>query len=217
MESGEQYLDDIMTLGRLLDSTARAEEIIAFFQARLDRIDAAVSGLSDADKPAVLLVRYSAEGDAGLFEVPPATWLQTRLVEIAGGAPVWKDASPGDGWNMVNFEQVDQWNPDQIFVVVYRENAAAVVQDLIQSPEWQALDAVKNNQVYGFPADVFAWDSPDPRWILGVTWLAQTIHPDLFADVDMFQEIHDFFQVIYGMDATSVELNIFPKLTGDWQ
>ena len=215
MESVEQYFADVTTLGQSFDNTARAQEIIDFFQARLDHVDAAVAGLSDADKPSVLLIQYSAEGDTIAFEVPPSGWLQTRQVEIAGGAPVWKDASPGDGWNTVNFEQVAQWNPDKIFVVVYQADAAAVVDELVQSPEWQALDAVKNNEVYGFPADVFTWDSPDPRWILGVTWLGQKIHPELFADVDMQQEVYEFFRVVYGLDDQTIEANIIPVLTGD--
>lgn len=215
MESVEQYFNDVMTLGQLFGDTARAQEIIDFFQARLDRIDAVLAGMGEADKPTALLIQYSEEGDTIAFEVPAANWLQTRQVELAGGVPVWKDATTGGGWNTVNFEQVAAWNPDKIFVVAYQTDAGAVVDELIQSPEWQALDAVKNGEVYGFPADIFSWDSPDPRWILGVTWLGQKLHPDLLADVDMQQEVRDFFGVIYGMDEQTIDEQIIPTITGD--
>ncbi len=217
MESAEQYFADIMTLGQLFGNTARAQEIIDFFQARLDRIDTALAGIGDADKPSVLLIQYSEEGGAIAFQVPAADWLQTRQVEIAGGAPVWKEAAPGGGWNTINFEQVAQWNPDQIFIVTYQSDAKAVVDSLVQTPEWQALDAVKNGEVYGFPEDIFGWDSPDPRWILGVSWLGKKIHPDQFADLDMLQEIHEFFRVTYGLDEQTIDEHIVPALTGDWQ
>ena len=215
MESIERYLNDVMILGQLFDNTARAQEIIDFFQERLDRINTALAGVDEADKPSVLLLQYSDKGGAVAFEVPAANWLQTRQVEIAGGAPVWKDAAVGGGWNTVNFEQIAAWNPDKIFVVAYQTDAGAVVDELIQSPEWQALDAVKNDSVYGFPADIFSWDSPDPRWILGVTWLGQKLHPDLLAGIDMQEEVGEFFRVIYGMDDQAIAEHITPALTGD--
>lgn len=217
MESVEQYFSDIATLGQLFGNPERAQEIIAYFQAKLDRIEAGLSGVTEADKPSVLLIQYSEEGDTIAFEVPAANWIQTRLVELAGGTPVWSEVAPGGGWNTVNFEQVAQWNPDKIFVVAYQTDASATVAELIQSPEWQALSAVQNGEVYGFPADIFTWDSPDPRWALGVTWLSKMIHPDLFGDVDMEQEVREFFRTIYGMDDATIDASILPMLTGDWQ
>ena len=34
------------------------------------------------------MIQYSEEGGEVAFEVPPAEWIQTRLVELAGGTPV---------------------------------------------------------------------------------------------------------------------------------
>jgi len=217
MESVEQYYSDITTLGQLFGNLERADEIIAYYQAVLDRIEAGLAGVTEADKPSVLLIQYSEEGDTVAFEVPAANWIQTRLVELAGGAPVWTDVAPGGGWNTVNFEQVAQWNPDKIFVVTYQSDASATVANLVDSPEWQALTAVQNGEVYGFPEDIFGWDSPDPRWGLGVIWLGTKIHPDRFDDVDMEQEIRDFFRTIYGMENQVIDQSILPALTGDWQ
>lgn len=215
MESVEQYFNDITTLGQLFGNAERAQAIIDFFQARLDRVDTALAGIDEAQKPRVLLIQYSEEGGEVAFEVPAANWLQTRQVELAGGAPVWKEAAPGGGWNTVNFEQIAQWNPDKVFVVTYQSDPLEAIAKLKEDPAWQALDVTKNNEIYGFPSDIFGWDSPDPRWILGVTWLAQKSHPDLLADVDMQEEIRTFFAEIYGMDAASIEQNILPTLKGD--
>lgn len=215
MESVEQYFDDVRTLGQLFGNPERAEEIIAYFQERLDRIYSALAEVDE--KPSVLLIQYSTEGDTVAVEVPSADWLQTRQVELAGGEPVWKDAAPGGGWTTVNFEQVAQWNPDKIFVVTYQSDASEVVAELVESPEWQALDAVQNGEIYGFPEDIFGWDSPDPRWILGVTWMGTRIHPEAMADVDMLEEIRSFFEFIYGLDEETIEDSIIPTLTGDWR
>ncbi len=217
MESVEQYFNDIRTLGQLFGDSARAQEIIAYFQERLDRVESAVGDIPDGEKPSVLLFQYSEEGDTVAVEVPPANWLQTRQVELAGGIPVWKDAAPGGGWTPVNFEQIAQWNPDEIFVVTYQSDVSEVVAKLKESPEWQALSAVQNDEIYGYPEEIFGWDSPDPRWILGVTWLASKINPEQMGEVDMLEEIRSFFTEMYGMDADTIETSIIGSLTGDVQ
>ena len=215
MESAEQYFDDLTTLGQLLNTPARAQEIIDYFQVRLDAVAQGLTDLSDADKPRVLVIQYSDEGGEVAFEAPPASWIQTRLVELAGGIPVWTEAAEGGGWATVNFEQIAQWNPDKVFVIAYQRDPGEAIATLQASPEWQALAATQNGEIYGFPSDYFGWDSPDPRWILGLQWLATKLHPDRFAEVDMLEEVRSFFANIYGMDADRIEADIMPALKGD--
>jgi iron complex transport system substrate-binding protein len=215
MESVEQYFTDLRTMGALLNTPERAEELIAYYQERLDRVAAATAAVVEEDKPSVLVIQYSEEGGEVAFEVPPAEWIQTRLVELAGGTPVWTEASESGGWGTVNLEQIAAWNPDKIFVIAYQTDAAETVELLKAAPEWQALTAAQNDEIYGFPADFFTWDSPDPRWILGLQWLAAKIHPDQFADLDILQEVRSFFTAVYGLDAANIEANILPTLTGD--
>lgn len=217
MESIEQYFTDLRTMGQLLNTPERAEEIITFYQERLDRIAAGLADVAEEDKPSVLVIQYSEEGGEVSFEAPPTEWIQTRLVELAGGVPIWGEAAEAGGWATVNLEQIAAWNPDKIFVIAYQADAAATVDKLLASPEWQGLAAAQNGEIYGFPADFFTWDSPDPRWILGLEWLATKIHPERFADLDLTAEVQALFTQIYGMSNESIEANILPKLTGDLQ
>ena len=215
LETPDQYHRDVTTLGQLLGNSTRAEEIRAFYQTRQDRVDVALQGLSDGEKPRVLVVQYSDQGGAAALNVPSAAWLQTTEVELAGGLPVWKEAAQGGGWTVVNLEQIAAWDPDQIFVVSYKADPSQVVEKLKADPQWQALKAVKAGQIYGFPSDVFSWDQPDPRWILGLTWLAGKMHPDRFAGLDMKDEASQFFEQMYGLDPSTVEEEILPVLKGD--
>jgi len=214
LETPEQYFRDVVTLGQLLGNPVRAQEIRAFYESRMERIAQALSGLSDEQKPRVLLVEYSDQGGAAALNVPSASWLQTIEVELAGGAPVWKEAAQAGGWTVVNFEQVAAWDPDKIFVVHYKVNSAEVVESLKADAQWQALKAAQNGEIYGFPADIYSWDQPDPRWILGVTWLAGKIHPDRFPELDMTQEALAFFGQMYGMDQAAIQEHILSDLKG---
>lgn len=213
LETPEQYFRDLVTLGQLFGNEARAAEVQEYYQARLDAIAETVEGSSQA-KPSVLLLQYNEEGGEVAFEVPSASWIQTAEVELAGGDPVWKDAASAGGWTVVNLEQIAAWNPDKIFVIHYSVDGREIVDKMVADPQWQALEAVQNGEIYGFPADTLTWDQPDPRWILGVTWLAGKIHPDRFPDLDMEQEARDFFVDIYGIDAATVDSQILPNLKG---
>jgi iron complex transport system substrate-binding protein len=215
LETPEQYFRDVATLGQLLGNETRAREIQDFYQERLDAISGGLEGLDPADKPRVLLVQHSDQGGEVSLEVPSAAWLQTLMVELAGGEPVWREAALGGGWSVVNLEQIAAWNPDQIYVISYKADPATVVEELRADPRWQELAAVQADQIYGFPGEFFSWDQPDPRWILGVTWLATKMHPERLADLDMTQEITDFFGEMYGLDEATVTAEILPRLRGN--
>lgn len=214
-ETPEQYQRDLNTLGQLFQNPERAKKLAAFFQNRVDEITKAVSTLPETAKPRTLVLYYNEKDGAVSFNVPPMGWMQTQMIEIAGGAPVWKDAELGKGWTKVNLEQVAAWNPDTIFLVSYFKPVNDVVAMLKSDPQWQAMDAVKNNRLYGFASDVYSWDQPDPRWILGVTWVAGKLHPDLFPGLDIQKEAQATFQEFFGMDEASFQKNIQPILAGD--
>lgn len=214
-ETPETYERDLAVLGEVLGDPGRAAEVAGFYQERLDRIAEATSGLADGDRPSVLLIQYSLEEGTVAFSVPPAGWLQTTLVRLAGGEPVWVAAAEGGGWTVVGLEQIAAWDPDQIYLVDYGRNSDGVVDQLKADPNWQALSAVQSGQIYAFPGDFVSWDQPDPRWILGLTWLFTRVQPGLAGDVDIVAEVRAFFEEMYSLDPATVEAEVISRLFGD--
>ena len=215
LETPAQYFRDLATLGKLFGNEARAAEIQSFYQARLDRLDAALEGLEEGDKPRVLVVQYSEQGGEVAFNVPSASWLQTIEAELAGGTPVWTEAAQGGGWTIVNFEQIAAWDPDVILLISYGADPSQVVEKLQADARWLALGAVQEGRLHAFAGDFHSWDQPDPRWILGVTWMASRMHPERLPDLNLTDEASQFFGQMYGMDDASVAENILPALKGD--
>lgn len=214
-ETSEQYQRDLKTLGQLFQNPARAEELAAYYQGKADAISSAVSSLTEEQKPRTLLLYYSDKDGEIAFNVPPMDWMQTFIVQTAGGLPVWDDANPSIGWTKVNLEQIAAWNPDVIFIVAYFNPTDEVIEKLKTDAQWQALDAMKNGKVYGFVKDVYSWDQPDTRWILGLSWVAGILHPDLFPEYDIIKEAQSFYSDLYGMDEASFKENILPLLPGE--
>lgn len=214
LETPEQYQRDLLTLGQLFGDVARAETLSRFYAEKVAQVTQAVSSVPEAQRPRVLICQYTEKDGAVALKVPPAAWIQTQMVELAGGIPVWKEAATGGGWATVNLEQILAWNPDAVMVIVYQGDPNQVVASLKTDPQWQALPAVQQGRIYGFPKDFYSWDQPDPRWILGLTWLAGRLHPDQFKP-DLQQELVDFYGKLYGIDEAAVRQHIIPSVQGD--
>jgi len=212
LETPEAFYQDINTLGQVYGKEERAEEIIGFYQDRVTLVEELVAG---AEAPRVLVLQHSDQGGEIAFKVPPPTWLQTMLVEIAGGSPVWLDMNAGGGWAVVNLEQIAAWDPDQIFIIDYSGNASAVTAELKENPIWSGFRAVQNDQLYAFAYDFYSWDQPDTRWILGLQWLATKIQPEFTADIDILREVNEFYATLYGLDQAAIDADVLPVLTGD--
>ncbi len=212
-ETPEQYFRDLAILGQIFQDEARAEQVIAYYQSIMDRVQQAVSGVEN--RPRVLMLYYTSRDGNVAFNVPPLPWMQTRLVEMAGGEPVWADANPGGGWTQVAFEQIAAWDADQIFIISYSRNPSDVAAELRADPNWQALRAVREGRLYAFAADLYSWDQPDTRWILGLLWLAGKLHPEQFPALDITAEAQTFYQTLYGLDETFFAENILPTFKGD--
>ncbi len=211
-ETPAQHYRDLVILGKVFGNEARAQEVIAFYQTRVAQVERAVA---NAARPRVLLLYYNERDGAVSFNVPPLSWIQTEMVRLAGGEPVWSSAELGRGWTQVTLEQIAAWDPDQIFVVSYFKNPSEVVANLKADANWQALRATKEGRLYAFPADLYSWDQPDTRWILGLMWLAGRIHPDRFSGLDIEDEAQAFYQVLYGLDEAFFASKIKPTFKGD--
>lgn len=208
LETPEDYYKDLAALGRVFDQEARAEELVAYYR----KITAGIGASQAVNAPGVLLVQAGAGG----LETPPDSWMQSILVRMAGGDPVWKGSNPGTGWAQINPEQMALWNPEYIFVVSYKDNIDRTVAAIASDPRYANLAAVKSGRLFGFPQDFYSWDQPDTRWGLGLLWLAGKVGTDKKAAPDMETRAREFYSLFYAMNGATFEKVIKPRLGGSW-
>lgn len=102
------------------------------------------------------------------------------------------------GYKQVNLEQVAKWNPEVIFV---QSRYASVLDEIRGDKAWSEIDAVKNNKLIIAPDYTKPWGNPTPESMaLGEIWLAKTLYPDAFKDVDLNAMVQHFYQTFYGID-----------------
>ena len=103
----------------------------------------------------------------------------------------------------VNMEQVYSWDPEIIFISNFTK---AMPEDLynntIGDDDWSSVLAVKNEQVYKMPLGAYRTFTPGADTPMTLMWLAKTVYPDLFEDVDMTEEVETYYKEVYGIELT---------------
>ena len=60
--------------------------------------------------------------------------------------------------------------------------------------------------MYLNPKGVFTWDRYGPEEVLQIQWAAQTLHPDLFADIDIQAATRAFYRDYYEYTQTDADI-----------
>ena len=99
-------------------------------------------------------------------------------------------------------------NPEIILIPPYGPVQPA---DILENPDWQALDAVQNGRVYRMPRIIAPMDTPLPESLLGIAWMAKVFYPDRVR-LDLAEEIVRFYDTYYQFSLTDEELNRMTRL-----
>lgn len=166
----------------------RAKEWSDYFDEKVAYIRAKTAGLSADRRKKV----YYARSDAALTCFSKNSYPQF-LVELAGGEFVARDTATEVNAK-VTLEEIVGWNPDVIFMG--RMNSTDAV---LKDERWSEIAAVKNGQVHLCPNGVMFWDYSS-ECILMMQFIAKTLHPDLFADIDMVKETQEYYKRFYGYE-----------------
>jgi len=220
-ENLDSYVRDTRVMGKIFWDEAKADEIAEYYEEEYENVLSKTSSLAMGNRPKVLLLYYKAQSGTISFNAPGAGWLQTSMINAAGGYALSNELT-GTGWNTISFEQIAQWNPDIIFMVTYSGNPSAsnVKDNLLGNSIWSNITAVKENKVYAVPHDcnnigaIGSWDNPCSRWILGELWMAKKIQPSLFANLDLAEEAKEFYMRWYGLNEDNA-ITVVNQITGD--
>jgi iron complex transport system substrate-binding protein len=109
------------------------------------------------------------------------------------------------GMTDVSLEQVLAWDPE-IIIAWSRKNRGGADEIIRSAHNWEPIRAVRDGRVYTMPDVPFAWLDRPPaiNRFLGLQWLANIFHPDLY-DVDMIEVARDFYKNVYWVEDISDE------------
>ncbi len=190
-------------LGEVLNKQDRAKQLSDYFSQTMDGVKKFVDSIPEGERVRV----YYAEGPKGL-ETELRGSINSEIIEIAGGINI-----AGDNWKsearrvQVSLEQVIFENPDVIIISTDGDSNHQVYDDITNNLSWGVINAVKEGKVYEIPGVPYDWINrpPSVNRIIGIKWLANILYPDKY-EIDVNQEIKDFFKIYYSYDITDGEI-----------
>lgn len=190
--------DEMMFYGEVLGGKAKriAAAYCEYYDVKMKRVLARTGKIPPEQRPKVYFVTgrssFATQGRNSI-----AYW----TVEAAGGKLVSKDTEQHQV--DTSMEQIIAWDPDVIVV-----GALVPPKQIADDPRWQGISAVREKKVYNAPEGVFVWSHGSSEAFLLVMWLAKTLHPDKFRDLDMAKEVRDYYRQFYHYPLTAEEAKL---------
>ena len=97
-------------------------------------------------------------------------------------------------WTTISLEQLLAYNPEYIIIASEAEYTA---EDVLNNPDLQLLDAVKENRVIKLPSKTESWDSPVASSVLGSAWIMSSIYPEVLSKDRCDEIINTYYETFY--------------------
>lgn len=190
-ETIEELQSGFRALGELVGQEERAQEFIDLYGDTYEKIASYAEQVEEAEKPRVLYLRTSElklQGNDNFI---------AEAMDMAGAQNVSPDASN------LTMEEILALDPEIIFLSWFDDfEPDDLYENRIDGQDWSHVSAVVNKRVYKTPLGIYRWDAPGIETPLMMEWLAVMIQPEIFADIDIKQEVTDFFQTYFDYTLT---------------
>ena len=100
----------------------------------------------------------------------------------------------------VNMEDIYRWNPECILITNF---TATQPELLYNDSKWAEIDAVKNKRVYKMPLGMYRSYTCGVDTPVTLLWIAKTVYPDLFADIDILEETKKYYKDVFDVELTN--------------
>ncbi|PAF51899.1 hypothetical protein BKH43_01320 [Helicobacter sp. 13S00401-1] len=190
LNSLSQWLD---IAGKILDKQALASKILKDAMQTRDFIAKRLVGIKP--KKALIIHRFSKKSVVvgGLFA---NYWL-----EKSGAINVYKNIK---GAKNINLEGLYSKNIDVIFITNFN---TLTPKELMANKDFAFIKAIKTKQVYKFPLFTYRTFAPSLDYSLLLYFLAKTLHPEVFKDIDLNAKIKEHFEKFYGLKASDKDID----------
>ena len=174
VESFEDYLG---ILKIFTDITGDSDSYKTNGTDRQERINKLVTAIKDRQSPNILFIRAGSKYSSTKAKNTKDNFACQMLnelgcINIADSVPVLLDG--------LSVEYILQENPKYIFITTMGKESAAkeYIEELFKTPEWQKLDAVRNEKYTFLPKDLFHF-KPNDDWDKAYEYLINILYPEI--------------------------------------
>ena len=189
-ESWVQMLRDV------LGDSVNAARISSYAQRISALVNERTKEIKAQDKKRVLfLVQY----DARRIVTSGSRFFGQFWCDAAAAVNAAESITAENANAVINIEQVYAWNPDVVFLTNFTRAAA---EDLLKNRmhDWSSVKAVQEKAVYKMPLGLYRSYTPSADSPLTLLWMAKTLYPDRFKDIDMTKETLAYYKELFGLE-----------------
>lgn len=197
-ESFDTIKESLLRVATLVGATDKANEIIAFFEAKTAELKGVVANATN--RPSILFL-----GGSSWLTVANGDMLQSVMIETVGGINPAKSVQGRGDFAEVTTEQIIAWNPDVIYIPAY---ASYTVESILTNPALSSIQAIKDGKVFKVPCLLEPWDYPTPSICLGLAWCVNNLYPNLYSQSQVIKDAQDYYRLVYGMSFTAEQLGL---------
>jgi len=197
-ETLDQFKETVKLIGKAVGKEEKANKLVNYY-------DDTISKVKELNKNLTEKQNVYLAGSDSVLKTCTSKMYQNYMFEVCGGENVTKELTDGY-WTTISVEELVKKNPDVIYMVGY---ASYSKDDILKDERLKGINAIKNNKVYVFPSTLEAWDYPTPSSMLGILWLENNLHPDLYSKEDYIKDAKDFYKEFYDIEVSEEELGLW--------
>lgn len=185
--------EEVLLLGKIFNIEEKAQELVDFYNKHEQYIQSRVDQVPLEDRPTIFVEYHSGDFKTG---APDSRFYQQTI--LAGAVNI---ASSLSGEPQVDAEWVAENDPDVFlreasgfgYDITSYDHASMMYQEIVDRPALVNTTAVQDQAVYLVGVDIYS----RPAYIIGVSYLAKWLYPELFEDFDPQQVHQEYFELFH--------------------
>ncbi len=198
LKNPEEIKQTIMVIGKVLgpEEEKRAIQFCTYYDDNMKKVSERTKTIAANKKVKVYYANNKPTNTDGMNSIANS-W-----IEMAGGINVAGEAGVDGVGKNVSGEDLVRWNPDVIIV-----SNSSVKNAILQNDQWGNINAVKNKRIYVNPKGVYLWSVRSAEGALQFLWAGKMIQPEWFADLDLKEQVRNFYKMYYFYDINDAEID----------
>lgn len=198
------YDEWISVLSQMFPEQDKTQVVSEYSQKVYDMIQERTANLAGEEKTrALFLFQY----DDSAMITSGKHFFGQYWATAGGGVNVAEGLDELNSAATISMEQVYEWDPDVIYITNFTPTQPDdLYNNAVGGDDWSNVKAVKDRNVYKMPLGSYRTYTPGTDTPLTLMWMAKTMYPDIFEDIDMNQEVKDYYKEIYGVELSDEDV-----------
>lgn len=194
--------EQVSLLAKLFPENNKAKIVNDYSLKAYELVQKRVEAVADQREKIFFLFRY----DAKTLATSGAMFFGQYWSDAIGAINVGHMLEH-DNATTVTMAQINRWNPAKILITNFTAaEPADLYHNTIGDYDWRHVAAIENHEVYKMPLGVYRSYTPGIDTPLTLLWLAKTVYPDLFKDIDMTVETKNYYQKVFQITLTDSQV-----------